>query len=527
MPSRISSSYRFTIQTPAEMPLLPSAGSGIAISPDGRTFVYVSASGLVKHALDSFEFEAMRGTEGARAPFFSPDSRWLGFSGDNKVRKIPLSGGVPTEIWNVQGAATWGDDDTIVVAAQEGKLYRLPSAGGKPEEIRVQGAAVTWGDPVFLPGSAAVLAVAFPAVGPSQIEAIRLATGERVALAEGTSPRFAAPDQLVFEQRGNLWTANLDVKHLALRGPAAPVIQGVRMAFGATALASVSTSTIAFAHAAASNEASLVWLDRTGRASPAFPTTAVYSTPRLSPDGRRAAVSIQSPTSLDVWVCDFERGTRLRLTTAGSNRRPVWSPDGSRIAFQSAGRIYIKRADGGGEAERLNDSPLPQYPDSWTADGRALLFNEGMGRRDILIQPLGGEAKPLVKTVFSERSAMIAPDGQWFSFVSDESGHDEVYVQPLAGGAKVVVSTNGGRQPAWSHSGRELFYREDDWLMSVDMSTPEHPGKPTRQFEFSRQSYGNDPNVVEYDIGPDGRILAVQQESRGLDDIRLIVNWHR
>jgi hypothetical protein len=534
MPSRISSSYRFAIQIPAEMPLLPAAGSGIAISPDGRTFVYVSPRGLVKHLLDSFEFEVIRGTEGARSPFFSPDSHWLGFWGDNKIRKIPMAGGVPTEVCDVAGAATWGDDETIIVA-QGGKLYRVPSMGGKPEEIRVQGAPVSWGDPVFLPGSAAVLAVAVegPAVGPSHIEAIRLATGERFTLAEGTSPRFGAPDQLLFEQRGNLWTANFDVKHLALRRPALPVVEGVRLMMGATALVSVSTSTIAFAPAAASNEASLVWLDRTGQPSPALTTTAAYSTPRLSPDGRRVAVSVQSPTSLDVWVFDLERGTRLRLTTVGSNRRPVWSPDGSRIAFQSglsaasAGHIYIRRANGGGEAERLNDRPLPQFPDSWTPDGRALLFNEGAGRRDILIQSLDGEAKPLVKTVFSQRSAMIAPNGRWFSFVSNESGHDEVYVQPLAGGAKIVVSTSGGRQPAWSHSGRELFYREDDWLMSVDMSTPEHPGRPTRQFEFSRRNYGTDPNVVEYDIGPDRRILAVHQDSSGSDDIRVIVNWHR
>jgi Tol biopolymer transport system component len=212
----------------------------------------------------------------------------------------------------------------------------------------------------------------------------------------------------------------------------------------------------------------------------------------------------------------------------------MWSPDGGRIAFQSGAgglgsTVYSRRADGSGDAEQLvqPNPSVTRFPDSWTPDGHALLFNQGAAVRDIWIQVLGGDARALVKSPFHERSAMVSPDGKWFAFVSNESGRDEVYVQLLNGGAKVAVSTGGGRQPTWAHSGHELFYRESDAMMAVDMASPARPGNPTRLFDFPRPVYGDNPNTVEYDVGADGRFLAVKSDNRTTEEIRVIVDWRQ
>ena len=237
-----------------------------------------------------------------------------------------------------------------------------------------------------------------------------------------------------------------------------------------------------------------------------------------------------------MWLFDLERGARLRLTTEGFNRGGAWSPDGQRFAFFSAPTtpqlgvgvtqdLHAIGADGGSPV-RLLDRPAPQWADSWSPDGRSLVFDDGPGySRDLWVLPFGGEPRPLVATRFNERGGAVAPDGRWLAFVSDESGRDEVYVQPFPDpGAKLPVSTGGGVQPVWSRDGRELYYREGEWLMAVAVqAAPFRVSAPRRVFEMPVARYGFDPFVADYDVAADGRILAVRRE--GAAEIHVVLNW--
>jgi Tol biopolymer transport system component len=182
----------------------------------------------------------------------------------------------------------------------------------------------------------------------------------------------------------------------------------------------------------------LVWVDRAGRTTAVTDSVEMYQTQlRLSPDGNRLAVEIETPEGDDdIWILDLERGTRVRLTDEGRNNRPVWSPDGTRIAFSSdrsdGGSLYWRNSNGSGEATLLLSREREQYPESWSPDGRAISFLEApaYGRtRDVWILPLEGEPFAFTKTASYERQAAFSPDGHWLAYVSDESGKDEVYLQ--------------------------------------------------------------------------------------------------
>jgi hypothetical protein len=157
-----------------------------------------------------------------------------------------------------------------------------------------------------------------------------------------------------------------------------------------------------------------------------------------------------------------------------------------------------------------------------------LLFNQGgpTETRDLWMLPLGGSPRPLLKTQFGERNAAIAPDGKWMVFVSTDAGRDDVYVASFPEpGARVPVSTSGGWQPVWSRDGKELYFRQGDWMMVAPVqAAPFRIGVPRQLFLFERALYGADPNVPDYDVGPDGRFVAVRA-SGAQSEIRVIVNW--
>ena len=260
-----------------------------------------------------------------------------------------------------------------------------------------------------------------------------------------------------------------------------------------------------------------------------------FQSPRLSPDGKRVVVSV-SDAALDLWAYEFERGTRMRLTTRGNNRRTVWSPDGGQIAFYSTPAqggdqdLYVMPSTGG-EPRRLMARPGLQFPDTWSPDGQFLVFEDGESgggaTRDLWLLPFGQSAKPLLVTEFNERGAVFSPDGRWLAFVTDETGRSEVYVQPFPGpGPRVAVSTNGGSQPVWARNGRELFYREDDWLMAASVRLdPFSVTAARRLFELPAQTFNFDPNFADYDVAPDGRFLAIRNNSSAPREIHVVLNW--
>ena len=302
----------------------------------------------------------------------------------------------------------------------------------------------------------------------------------------------------------------------------------------------------------------LLHVDRDGRVAPVLDARLGYEDPEFSPDGRRVAVTIASDIGSDIWIIDLERGTRIRFTTGGTSAFPVWSPDGSRLAFQSTApgpwNLYWKPIDGSAEAQPLLSASTqpaasqpnaalsllpgtlptlsganPQFPMSWTSDGSMLAFHERKpsGERDIWVVAPASDPTPFLLTPFDERSPRFSPDGKWLAYVSNESGRDEIYVQPFPGpGRKWLISTEGGIDPVWSRDGRELFYRQGEQMMVVSIvRTPDFSAdRPRRLFETRFDAGDNGPN---YDLAPDGKWFLMPRSERGPvpGELHLVLNW--
>ena len=271
--------------------------------------------------------------------------------------------------------------------------------------------------------------------------------------------------------------------------------------------------------AAAQAKRRLVWVDRQGKEELLAAPPRAYGLPRLSPDARRIAVEIGPPW--DLWIYNIADNSLVQFTSDGNTRFPLWTPDGKRVVFGSVsgpGNVFWKAADGSGAPERLAASEHPLGPQSWSPDGKILSFYEihPQTGRDIWMLPMQGERKPWVflRTPALEGGAVFSPDGHWLAYISDESGSRQVYVQPFPGpGERRQVSVGGGVEPMWAHTGRELFFRDGDKRMSVEIVTEPalSVGLPKVLFEAPFQ---NSPGTrANYDVAPDDRrLLMVRAE---------------
>jgi serine/threonine-protein kinase len=279
----------------------------------------------------------------------------------------------------------------------------------------------------------------------------------------------------------------------------------------------------------------LVWVNRDGSTQDLPAPPRPYDWPRLSPDGQRVALEIGP----QIWLYDLGRGTLNRFTFDGDlNQSPAWTPDGTRIVFNSiadGGRsLFWQRADGGGGREQLSTSASVQVPRSWSPDGQFLAFHEGTQStlRDIwILRMQDRSAQPYLRTKATEGAPSFSPNGRWLAYVSNESGQPEIYVQAFPGpGGKWQVSDGGGTEPAWSRSGRELFYRDGDRMMIVDTDTENifAAGKPRTAFEGHFVA-SNFPLIgIAYDVSPDGRRFLMIRETSPANpvaQINVVLNW--
>jgi serine/threonine-protein kinase len=394
----------------------------------------------------------------------------------------------------------------------------------------------------------------------SQIVTQSLETSERRVLIDGgADARYVPTGHVVYAVGETLLAAPFHLERLELTGGPVPVVEGVArapavgVATGAAHASFSDSGSLAFVPVTSfpqrvgSNE--LVWVDRQGVENLLTQTHAGYLIPRISPDGRRLAVTIMEENR-DIWIYETARGTLTRLTFHdGIDTDPVWSPDGQRIAFYSDRRtadgvgagIFAKAADSSGEAVSLGAQG--GYPSSWSVDGRiAFRVDRGMATatntttsKDIGVLSLDGDPKEeiLLGTSFQELHPSFSPDGRWLAYTSDESGQREVYVRPFPGpGGKWQISTGGGGEPIWARDGTEIFYRNGDKMMAVPVSTDGSftPGKPV---EFFEGHYAVDPfakDMQNYDVAPDGRFVMIKEGEDGGQDpapvqIHVVLNW--
>ena len=564
---------RFTIVPPDTAPLnFVGNRQDLAISPDGSQVVYKgsdpsgSAPQLNLRPIDQLVGAPLRGGEGGVGPFVSPGGEWVGFlaSGGTTLQRVSIFGGPPvtlTEAPNGIYGASWGEDDRIIFGSGSGAgLFRVSGGGGEPEALTTldteQGEQNhRW--PFIIPGREAVVFVigTGAALTTGQLAVLDLDTRDvtRLGLA-GVSPHYVSTGHLVYAaEDGSVRAVPFDATSLEVTGNPVPLVESVVVKASGAADFSISDNgrlvyALGAGGAGFNLTSRLVVTGREGAGTPLADIAGYAWYPRFSPDGTRVAFAVsQTPgnaSDADLWVLGIERGTRTRLTSEGNNRfYPVWSPDGSQLAFAdgtgATNRVLLTSADGSGEPETLLDRNERQFPMSWAGDGNVMtLYTDNPDTaRDLYVLSLDGDLtpEPFLVTPFSERGVSFSPDGRWVAYVSDESGRDQVYVRPYPGpGGQEIISTEGGEEVVWGPDGSELFYRNGDQVMVVEVTTgqtfsAEAPA-PLFTAPYALDNAAGGAGNPNYDISPGGELfIFVEQDSptgvEGVAQITVVLNW--
>jgi len=524
-----------------------SAGANVAISPDGSRIVYTSRGGgqyhLVVRQLDQLDARPIAGTEGAVDPFFSPDGQQIGFATLEDLRRVAVGGGSSVRICPLSGVvfngATWGPNDSIVFALAGAGLFRVSAAGGEPEKLAAPDRAkqeMNYLRPSILPGGRAVMyTVVLGSVGrPTRIAARTLEGNVTTTVVEGGfGAQYLPSGHLVYGQGDRLMAVPFDVSTLKAAG--APIVlqegASTKGSVANVATASDGSGVYVSGHSASSTR-HLVWVDRGGThvgqivAQP----LEIPRFPRLSPDGRRLALTIGPSNAGQIWIYDLAGSVQpSRLTYRDHNLFPTWSPDGKRIVFMSrasSDQILSIPADGSAtEPERVIATQHPASPRDWSPDRAFILFGET--RNLHLLHVTDGKSRRWLQTPFAESDGRFSPDGHWLAYTSNQSGSAEVWVRPFPGpGAPVRVSPDGGRDAVWSHDGKELFYRNGLKMLSARV-VPDIAFRveaPKALFEG-----GFDPGSERgYDVAPDGRFVMIENEPNDNTtsaSIVVVLNW--
>jgi serine/threonine-protein kinase len=534
----------------------------MAVSGDGKFIVYSAIEEnpdpqakpqLYLRRMDRSAAKPIAGTEGGTSPFLSPDSRWVGFWADRKLKKVLIEGGVPSTLCDASAlyGANWGRDNSIVFTDGYGTgLSRVSAEGGKPETL-------TTPDPKrdesshrlpswLLNGKAVLFTVMKYHFDPKPwLALLRLDTGEwRVLFEDAADARYLPTGHLVFLRQGTLMAVRFDPAKLEVIGQPVALVENVMQAFGLTfaghhtgagQLGISDTGSLIYAPGGVppppSN--SLVWVDQRGIEQPAAALQFPFSSPRLSPDGQRVAYTASS----QVYVYDLGRGTNSRLTGEGWAFYTIWTPDGNRLLFSlgksRADNLFWQPYDGSSPMERLTTSEYGQRPGSWSSDGKTLAFvdiHPDTGADIAMLDVRSGRVTPFLNSQFEEWYPEFSPDGRWMAYTSDESNRQEVYVRPFPGpGLKQQVSSEGGSEPLWARNGKQLFYRREDQVWVVDVRTDGGltTGKP--RFLFEKPGYGRTYPIRSWDLSLDGqRFLMTKRENRKptpVTEMILVQNW--
>jgi Tol biopolymer transport system component len=558
--ARSGQALHLSVPLPDNVGLLSDQYGTLAVAPDGTALAFVGVEDGQRHLyirkFDRADAEKLANTEGALTPFFSPDSQWIGFIADTSLKKISVNGGRPITLGNGIGAnrgATWGANDTIVFSSHyTDPLMQLSGAGGQSKPLTTldeENRERTHRWPSFVADTDVVLFTVQTMDSPefyddARIDAVRLGTGERKTIYENASlGRYLPTGHLLFGREGFLFAVPFDLDRLEVHGSPVPVIENVKGSLNSGVVHAdfAATGLLAYIEGTAqARQRDLVWHDSNGNREELLIPTDGYLAPTFSPDGRKLAVGISAETNFDIWTYDLERETMTRLTFDGNNTLAVWSPDGSRVAFNSvrdgSANVYVKNADGSGEAElvlaagwRPGNGAVSAL--SWSSDGKLLLLTtSNRNGPNIAVLPLDGTTEPTIflETPFTEIHPQFSPDGRFISYVSDESATFEVYVRPYPGpGGRWQISVEGGSDPQWSPDGRQLFFRQDAQILVVDVDTSEsfRASRP-RVFaeEISRLPLGE----RTYTVAADGtRILSLEATDSGVTNQRItvVVNW--
>jgi len=547
----------FEVQPPAETTFFldPERPGAAAVSPDGRAIAFTAeANGafqLYVRPLDSVVARPVPGTDGAQYPFWSPDSRSIGYFGNGKLRKVQVMGSAspPVTICDVEEmkGGSWGSAGVIVFAPNASSaLMRVPESGGTPTpttqfdpELRDE----SHRHPRFLADGRHFIYLARINGGSSEngVMVGSIDGGPGKLLVRSGAAAEVAAGRLLFLREGTLMAQPFDGSSFELSGEAVPIADGMSVIAPATALSVFSAAggrVLLYQAGGATALRKLVWRDRAGHVTGTLGDDAGYYDVALSPQGDQAVVTLaESSGAADVWVYDVARAVRTRLTFDDRDEwRVVWSPDGRSVVFASDrnGQYDLYAiAVGGTQPERLlYRSDAMKLPCNVSPDGRLLLFQEQSKESgwDLFVMPLSGEGtpRPFIEAVNDQGLASFSPDGRWVAYVSNESGHLEVYVAPFPGpGRKWQVSTRGGYWPYWQAGGREIVYIDTSGTVNT---VPIEVRGEALSIGMPRPGFSLpivETNNSRYGVTADGsRILSIEPvNAQTRPPLTVVLNW--
>ena len=545
---------RFALDFPPGESLImgPSRGPSIAISPDGNRIAYVGqyegAPHLFLRDADEVDGRPLPDTAGASNPFFSPDGRWVGFVATPEIKKISVDGSELSPLARIFGqrGAEWAPDNWIYYSPSYGQgIWRVHADGGEPEELTSLDTSAgetnhRW--PSVLPGGRVLIftvkTTSLDSFDDAIVSAYDMDTGERTVVLRGASyARYSPTGHLTFVLRGSLMAVEFDPESLETTGSPVVVQDGfvTHPFFGSAQIAYSESGTLVYGLGEIeAPELPLLAVDRNGETRELTEQGRWFVDARVSPNGRRILTTIEAARSTTA-VYDISRKTLTVLSLDGDIWRSIWAPDSNRIAHttDSGGEwsIGLTSADGSGENSTLVTSEVDAYTTSWSPDGRTIAFirNDRETGWDIwTVTAEGGSAEPFLVESGAQKDAVFSPDGKWLAYTTNVSGNDEIWVTPFPGKeTRSMVSTDGGTEPVWSHSGDELFYRKGDSLMVVAIETrPEFDSSAPRTL-FLGEFSPSDELYRTYDVFPDGETFVLVQPVEQFFPRRIVVvlNW--
>jgi serine/threonine protein kinase len=564
VPAATAETMRFEIQPPPGATWSPSpiaSAAQLVLSPDGSQLAFAATlrhgpSQLWVRPLASTTAQPLSGTEGALFPFWSPDSRSLGFFSGGKLKTIALSGGAPRTLADAANprGGTWGrNGDIVFTPAPNGPTFRVSPSGVVTQETAFANEVVTQYFPQFLPDGRRFLFYQRSVTPDSNgIYVKTLGTADQRLLFQHNGMGVYASGHLFFVREAILYAVDVDEEALEVSGEPQRVADGVGYFGGTFGYAAITASTAGtLAHGpGALVTTSLIWRDRSGAVSGAVGTPGGYRSPRLSPDQRAVAVTIVDPQSQspDIWILDATSGGSSRVTSDPRNDWfPIWAPGGERLFFSStragSSTLYEKATAAPGQGEPVTETQFSgMYASDVTHDGSTVLAfqttntfsmpNAG-GGYDLVTIPLAGDRKPhaFLASPFNEVQGRLSPNGRWIAYASDESGRFEVYVRPYpSGNGQWPISSGGGMQPEWRGDGKELFFISGDGhLMAAEVTT----APPTFSASVPRALFAVEvpepaaPFSTDYAITADGQRFLINTvvEQPVRPSLTVILNW--
>ena len=537
---------RFFLGVPDSMPYAGGVGD-LAVSRDGRfvaiAVIHQGARKIALRSMDETGMRVLQGTQGAGRLFFSPDGTKIGYVVDGRLRAVSLAGGgVMTMLSSgATGFAAWTESGIVYTGATG--LMKLAGEGGTPAKLTVEDTSADEAHVLPSPAPGGRVVIVLASRGLPNLAVVQ-SDGRINQLGHlGVSPVYMESGYVLYNSlEGNLMALPVDRRTVEPRGPPFLVMDGVRVGANAVGLWAASTNGTIVAQRSNSAGSNIVAVDRAGRATPLSDEAKLFRMPRVSPDANQIAMQATATginADAEIWIFDRRTGVLSRFTTGGGNSDALWSPDGKRIAWAGPGSdtnsidrnvrpelrvaadIFMQPVDKSSPPEVVYAAPRPQWPWSFTPDGKTIVFDEGGGGTRIKAIDLGArEPRSLVENEFANRLGKLSTDGKWLAYTSNETGRMEVYVRPFGrtGGA-TQVSVEGGDQPMWSRDGRELFYRDGANMIAVAMTE----GSVRSKAVLFRDTFDRS-NATNYDVLPNGGFIMFK--SVGVEaELTLMVNW--